>query len=201
MKFRSKDKIIISLNNTNNEFSITLGPVINRNKFCWSYYQIYLMDKKITFDDILNQYHLIYHDYENVSYIISYKTDKLIIDFKTFKKMFKIDYITELTDQCVQLSEKDLLEDLDFIKKEIVKCRTILESLKQKEDHEKYNFYDKLLNEKQYTMFQFDSLTNYENYINKISQIIDNDPIIKEMNQKISENMNKLLEFSLDKNL
>lgn len=170
IKFRLSSIVTITTIPSKQEYMITIGPVINRQKYGWSTFCCSL-SPDINFDDVFNfceKYNKIYTNDE------SDRSDKItfVIEYVTFKKYFTHFEVSEIYDRFTPLSDNDLLDDLDFIREEIINIHIQMNIMKQKGEIERYNFYDDLVSNKRYKMFQFVSQEQYDAYINRIRHII-----------------------------
>ena len=176
MKFRHNDTIHIIL--SDDTHMIYIGPIINRLTLSWNFYKIGLdiIINKNTFD--------ILHEKEEVNRQDDCK--EYIIKYKDFTKNIKISYVELINDMTYKMTNNDLLDDLDFMKSEIVKCRISMNKFKLLNEIDKYNTYDKMINHEQYKMFQLPSSEDFDKYLDTISSLLDKETI--EENEK--ENMN-----------
>ena len=173
IKFRTTDPVSISFIDQENQpdysddnkliisdVRFVLGPIINRVKCGWSTYDI-ILHPNVQLDQKLAPF------------------DKLPVDnkisFETFKKHFTGFHAVEIQDKFTPLTEDDLLNDLDFIHDEVAKIQILMNTMKQKGEIERYNFYNDLIGTKMYKMFQFPTKDEFDTYINKIRYITEQD--------------------------
>jgi hypothetical protein len=164
IKFHNSDIIIIRLKD-NPQPEILIGPIINRTLCIKSYYLIEVSNS----DGLLDRY-----------------TDNMTT-YREFKKHYKITSAHKL-DLDEPLTNEELLDDLDFIKNEIVNCRITLNLHLQKGDMKKFTFYNNLLNSQQHSIFHLPSADHYMEYLNKIAKLIDKDPMdVIDNNKKLMD--------------
>lgn len=166
MKFRSDDTVTIKFSN-DRQINIVIGPVVNRMNCCFCFYKIVLSD-------------------DDTKRCVKMYNDDATFSYKDFKKKFKIDHVAMMEADSLPMTNQDMLNDLDFIKNEITNCKIKMNSLKQEGDMMMYNFYNNLIRNKQYEMFQFQSKETYHQYLDKISEIIDS------LDLKSNENMDNI---------
>jgi hypothetical protein len=181
IKFRQNDKVDLQFSFISNEsssvlgnVSIKIGPIIDRVNCMKKYYELFFVDLTdiTTIHDICDKK---FNKFKN--------TNGFKISYKMLKDNFKISHATELEFLRVPMTNQDLMDDLDFMKDEIIKCQINMNLLKQKNDQKKYDFYNQLINHKQHIMFQVPTLQEYSIYLDKISKlIVDNKPEIEKQN-------------------
>src|SRR5579872_6777993 len=187
VKFRQNDKVDLHFNFSSNvtpslpdSVSIKIGPIIDRTNCMKKYYELFFVDMS----NIMTIYDTCEKKFNKFKNANCFK-----ISYKMLKSNFKISHATELEFLRESMTNQDLLDDLDFMKDEIVKCQINMNLLKQKNDHKNYEFYDQLINYKQHIMFQVPTLQEYSAYLDKISKlIVDNKPEIEK--QKMTNVMN-----------
>jgi hypothetical protein len=196
IKFRQADNvhIIFGLDNGDhmNNVSISsaqifphiiIGPLIDRMRCVKSFYEIIVEDHP----DIQK----ISREYFSV---MSQTGDEIrfATKYTDFKKHFKIVYAHELNELSTPLTDDDLIEDLDFMKREIVTCQINMNILKQKGDMDKFSFYENLINNQQHIMFQVHTAEQYAEYLDKIAKLLDNnaDDVINKEKQIMNDVMN-----------
>ena len=192
MKFRANDQIIITF--INNNYQIIVGPVINRSKLYGEYYQLIIDSnyESLFSRDICEKNFILFHDLsqsqsqgqdqvqdgvksecgdmvQSLDYnpMIRFKTI-----YKTFRNLFEIDHVKMMTDKITPMSDQDLLDDLDFMNNEIIKCKIAMNIFYQKSDMIKYNAYRQLIYTDTHKMFQLQSPDEYNNYLDHISLLI-----------------------------
>jgi len=176
MKFHPNSLVTIKLEPE--KLVIKIGPIINRVKCCFEFYSVVLTETTNNYDYILKTLNTINSTNDsnksNDSNISNdSNTTEISTCYKKFKELFQIDHVTLLESESITLTNQDLLNDLDFIKDEIIKCKIHMNTLKQKNELNLYNFYNDLVNNRQHEMFQFLSKNDYDNYLDKIAKIIE----------------------------
>ena len=113
IKFRSNENVTITIEKEN--YKIVIGPVINRMKICKSYYQLIPKQPISIYDFIaICKTHMCKcNGDQDIDTVIIFKSN-----YKTAKNIFNIDYVSEILDKAVYLSEHELLDDLDFMNNE-----------------------------------------------------------------------------------
>jgi hypothetical protein len=189
IKFRPNENVVLEFtyddsdadDNTTHSISSVkalIGPVINRPKHGWSIYSVKMSDQQ-TIDEIRSKC------YELIPSLKEMKLDRYMMDYSTFKKNFKIEHVSEVSEHFQALTDQDLLNDLDFIKGEIDRIRINMNKLEQTGAIKRLEFFTDLVTKKQHTMFQFNSHEEYESYIDKIAKLIDKDEIDKALAESI----------------
>ena len=191
IKFRQNDNVLIVLTinidiDIKHDLShIIIGPLIDRVNYNKCFYAIKIEDYP--------DYHKILKDYFTQSYISNHEVH-FTTKYKVFKKYFKITYARELPELLLQLSDQDLVDDLDFMKSEIINCQINMNVHKQNGNMMKYAFYDDIINKHQHIMFQIPTNNQYMLYLDKISLILDQN--IDIMLNKEKQIMNDVMDIS-----
>jgi phosphate-selective porin len=195
MKFRQSDEVTIILKNDNTMeyIEIIIGPIIDRVNLMKINYQITVENDTEIKNISKNNFETVYKIETDTKIVseIKYKTK-----YREFKNHFKIIYVNEKDK--VLMSNQDMIDDLDFIKNELITCQINMNLLKQKGETEKLHFYENLINYEQHRMFQIPSADMYNEYLDKIAKILDKeigDDSTKNMEKKI---MNNILSLSND---
>lgn len=150
MKLRSDQKVVID---SSFGQGIIAGPVINRYGFVWEYYDLFLTD------DSLRPYNVGFP--EGVEIITTYGD--------LVKAGCKIDYMRLLKEESqTPLTDQDLVDDLEYMQKEIEKCDKLVKKYQNKDDEKKSEFFFNLVNVNTYKMFLFNSEKDYEDYIKRV---------------------------------
>lgn len=164
---------------------ITIGPLVDRVKYVKCFYAI-SVDENPDFQKISKEH---FTESYNSEHEIRFTTK-----YKEFKKYFKIVCARELNDLSTPLSDQDLINDLDFMKSEIVTCQINMNLLKQKGDMTKYAFYDNMINKQQHLMFQVPTPEQYASYLDKIAKLLDKN--VDDVTNKEKQIMNDVMEVS-----
>lgn len=158
MKFRSNDKVFIY--NKLNGIEIIVGPILDRNNRVWKKYIIYTKIK-YKFEDLVKKYKTSFDD-NNI----------IVIKYSEFKRVLKIDYIKEINNFKIIMSEQDYLNDLKFMNDELIKCKNNEKRYRENGNNNLAKFYYNLINKNQYRMFQFNDKETYNKYLKHIDDII-----------------------------
>lgn len=158
MKFRSDVKVIID--NIDNKASIIIGPIIDRTNKKWSKYAINI--------DI-NEFKTIKNILINTTH--NSIDNKIIILYSDFKKHFKINYVSELEYEH-KMSREDFMNDIDFMRDEILKCKISINKYKQINRNDLVTRYENLINNEQHKMFQVNTKEEFDNYLDYIENLI-----------------------------
>ena len=159
MKFRSDSKVTID--NSNSELTITIGPILDRADRCWVKYTINIdvCDFKIIKDTLNNA------TYDNI-------TDNIIeLSYGEFKSHFRINYISK-TDYERKMTKDDFIKDLDFMRDEIIKCQNSINKYIQMNRLDIVNKYINLINNEQHKMFQVETKEQFNSYLDDIEILI-----------------------------
>ena len=190
IKFRQTDNVTIVFaanDNKQNISHITIGPLIDRVRCFKAFYAITTEDNPSIQELLKEQF--------NVS--LKLETDTCFtINYKEFKKYFKITYARELTNLGSLMSDDELISDLDFMKNEIVTCQINMNILKQKGDMIKYAFYDNMINNQQHLMFQIPTTVQYAAYLDKIANLLDKNDVNVTQKEKEKKIMNDVMDVS-----
>lgn len=176
---------IVPLASTQKSPHMTIGPLIDRVRCVKSFYAV-------TIDGDPDIWKI-----SNDHLTISYRSgDKICFTtkYKEFKRYFKIVCAHELSNLSIPLTDKDLLDDLDFMKSEIVTCQINMNVLKQKGDMDKFTFYDNMINNQQHVMFQVPTAEQYALYLDKIGKLLDNND--ENITNKEKQIMNDVMSVS-----
>ena len=152
MKFRSGQRIEILPDQR-----IIAGPIINRNKRVWEHYEMFLDKDSLSLEDIGYTHGI-----------------EIVTSFGELIKLgCKINHIKLLPEESkVKLSDQDLVDDLEFMQKEIDKCDKMVKKYKDLGDDKKSEFYFNLVNVNTHTMFQLKSEEEYFEYIKHVKKAV-----------------------------
>lgn len=170
IKFRKNDTIRILFedvngNSTNTEYPrIVLGPVIDRVKCVKCWYLLTLTD----YTDIR-----IVSEKQFKVHLNSDQCTEFTALYKDFKKVCKIESAHRLVDGDIEMTDEELMDDLDFMKNEIITCQINMNMMKQRGEMEKYQFYDDMINIHQHDMFQIPTPELFVQYMDKIAKILE----------------------------
>ncbi len=99
--------------------------------------------------------------------ITTYKTI-----YKKFRNLFEIDHATKMNENTIPMTNQNLLDDLDFMNNEIIKCKIAMNNFYQNSDMTKYNAYRQMIYTDTHKMFELESPEEYNNYLDHISKLI-----------------------------
>lgn len=167
IKFRPNDLVVLNIThqfsddvdvNGDVNVDIEIGPIINRVRCGWSTYCPITSEH----DNIINAFR---------DRISSSSTSRIVIEYREFKTIIKEFKAVELLDRFRPFSIEDMRDDLDFIKDELTHVKIQMNIMKQKNEIEKYNFYENLVEKNTHLMFGLPSKEKYFTYMKNLSEI------------------------------
>jgi hypothetical protein len=171
MKFQSNDTINITIEptlcNTDLMYKIIIGPIINHPLLCWTYYNARIDIDNLDRDSMIDRCQK-YFTPIDVDTGLSYVTK-----YVNFKKYFKIDYVELIDNRLIEMTDNDLMDDLDLMKDILIRHQDRIDKYFQSNDMDNYNKCRHILNIEQHILFQIPTKEQYGNYLDKISETID----------------------------
>ncbi len=199
-KPKKHDKMNISF--SDDGYTIIIGPIINRYYLCWSHYQVFVKDycnnedlkkrlQKLTINTCSSESLESVESVESVDLM-----NQFIINYNESKKIFSIDYVTELLDYRTMLTNEDLMNDLDYMKNEIIGRQILMNKFKQQNNNDAYTKYYQMIYHEPHKLFQFLSHIEYTKYLDIIDNIITKQNDENKTNEVIFDHMYDLINDS-----